>query len=507
MSVIVRDVAAASADRYDVIVVGGGIYGVMMFLEGTLRGQRVLLLEKDDFGAGTSFNNFRIIHGGLRYLQSLNLKRFFESVEARRWFLRTFGAFVKPLPCVMPLYGQGLKRPIMLKTALLLNHLLSLSRNKGVAEENWLPRGGVSRPEHREEFSFYIEEKGLRGCALWYDAGMSDSHRILIEAIRWACQEGGRALNYVHVHEVLHENNRVSGVAMTDAVTGASYEVRAVRVINAAGPSCQSLFSGWTKTPFPLFIKSIAWNVLFEHPTISPFALAVSPPSRKGQTYFVQSWRGKLFAGTGHAATANDSHDPMPTETQLEVFISELNAALPGLKLLRKDVIRVLAGFLPVVKPEGTELATEAVIIDHGKQGSLQGLFSVSGVKFTTAYRVAQTLFDRAGLGRRVMNPVLTPALDYTCWQEQDEDTFTEMTREKNVQQVIEEEAVVHLTDLLFRRLNLMDQPALAFKIADQAGGLLFGGKPQTLEQEITGVRDWFKAGKCEAFTFPLTVH
>lgn len=507
MSVIHRDVAAAAADTYDVIVVGGGIYGVMMLLTGTLRGQRVLLLEKDDFGAGTSFNNFRIIHGGLRYLQSFNLKRFFESVEARRWFLRTFGTFAKPLPCVMPLYGHGLKRPMMLKTALLLNHLLSLSRNNGVAEENWLPKGGVSKPENREDFSPYIEGKGLKGCALWYDAGMSDSHRILIEAIRWACQEGGRALNYVHVHDILHVDNQVSGIAMTDAVTGVSYEVRALRVINAAGPWCQSLLSGCQSNPPSLFIKSIAWNVLFEHPRISSFALAVSPPERKGQTYFVQSWRGKLFVGTGHAAVANDASDPMPTETQLEVFISEINAALPGLKLSRKQVIRVLAGFLPVVKPSSTELATEAVIIDHGKQGTLQGLFSVSGVKYTTAYRVAQKLFDQAGLGRRVMCPALKPALDYRCWQEQDDDPFTDAVRQKSIKQVIEEEAVVHLSDLLFRRLNVMDRPALALKLADQVGGMLFGGAPKILEQEITAVKDWFKTGKCEAFTPPLTVY
>src|SRR5512137_1904921 len=106
MSAIFRDSAAAASEKYDVIIVGGGIYGVMLALEAGKRRQRALLLEQEDFGGATSLNHLRTIHGGLRYLQSLDLPRCLESIRERRWFLANFPALVQVLPCLMPLYGR-----------------------------------------------------------------------------------------------------------------------------------------------------------------------------------------------------------------------------------------------------------------------------------------------------------------------------------------------------------------------------------------------------------------
>src|SRR5690606_21038054 len=105
-----RDPEGASSCSFDLIVLGGGIYGAMVQLEAARRGIRSLLLERGDFGGATSANHFRIVHGGLRYLQSLDLPRFREAVAERRWWLRTFPDLVEPLRCVMPLYGEGLRR-------------------------------------------------------------------------------------------------------------------------------------------------------------------------------------------------------------------------------------------------------------------------------------------------------------------------------------------------------------------------------------------------------------
>ena len=97
--------------RYDLIVVGGGIYGMCLALEASRRDLRPLLLERDDFGGATSLNSLRILHGGLRYLQTLVIPRFFESVEQRAWFMANFRPLCRVLPCLMPLYGKGLRRP------------------------------------------------------------------------------------------------------------------------------------------------------------------------------------------------------------------------------------------------------------------------------------------------------------------------------------------------------------------------------------------------------------
>ncbi len=143
MAGINRNAAAAAGTTTDLVIVGGGIYGIMLALEAGRRGKRSLLLEKDDFGGATSLNHLRTVHGGLRYLQSLDLARFFESVTERRWFLANFPALVQVLPCLMPLYGRGLKRASIMRAGLLLNDCLGLKRNAGVDARKCLPQGKV----------------------------------------------------------------------------------------------------------------------------------------------------------------------------------------------------------------------------------------------------------------------------------------------------------------------------------------------------------------------------
>ncbi|MEJ2083967.1 MAG: FAD-dependent oxidoreductase [Acidobacteriota bacterium] len=104
---IERNPALFSRDSYDLLIIGGGIYGACLSLEASRRGLSSLVLERDDFGGATSWNSLRILHGGLRYLQHLDLKRFRESVAERRWFSFWFPELVRPLPCLMPLYGKS----------------------------------------------------------------------------------------------------------------------------------------------------------------------------------------------------------------------------------------------------------------------------------------------------------------------------------------------------------------------------------------------------------------
>ena len=160
---IERAIARAQAIDHDLIVVGGGIYGIALTLEAARRGLKPLLIERDDFGGATSWANLRILHGGLRYLQSLDLARFYELVGERSWFLRHFPDLVRPLPCLMPLYGRGLKRPAVFRAALALNDVLSLRRNRGVAPAIRLPNGrAVSAAETAALFPA-VERHGLQG--------------------------------------------------------------------------------------------------------------------------------------------------------------------------------------------------------------------------------------------------------------------------------------------------------------------------------------------------------
>jgi glycerol-3-phosphate dehydrogenase len=132
MTSLTRNPEQIGQHTYDVIIIGGGIYGSMVLLESSRAGLKAILLEKNDFGNLTSFNNLRLIHGGLRYLQSLHFSRIHESVKERTWFLRNFPDLVKPLPCLMPLYRNPTKNRLTLGVALRVNDWLTQNRNSGL---------------------------------------------------------------------------------------------------------------------------------------------------------------------------------------------------------------------------------------------------------------------------------------------------------------------------------------------------------------------------------------
>ncbi len=167
---ILRHPLAVSRETFDLIIIGGGIHGVMLSLEASARGLKSLLVEKADFGHATSFNSLRILHGGLRYLQSMDLSRFREAVHERRWFMQCFPELVAPLSCLMPLYGTGLHRTGVLAIALRLNDILSARRNDAVREDIHLPTGRIVDAVETARIFPRVDADRLQGSAIWPDA-------------------------------------------------------------------------------------------------------------------------------------------------------------------------------------------------------------------------------------------------------------------------------------------------------------------------------------------------
>ena len=487
-----RDPQGLSREPYDLIVVGGGIYGIMVALEAARRRLRALLLERGDFGGATSHNSLRIVHGGLRYLQTLDLHRFRESVAERHWFLRHFPDLVRPLPCLMPLYGQGLRRPAVFRLALALNDALSQGRNRGVARDLRLPGGRILDPAETLSLCPASEPHGLRGGALWYDALAPDAPRLMIEALHWACAHGARALNYVQGTGILQQDGQVAGLSALDRESGETLAFRAPLVVNAAGPWAPAFAAACAAEAAGLFQPALAWNVLFRCPPPSRHAIAASPPGAGAQTYFLVPWKGALLAGTGYAPWSGGPDEPRLPEDRLAAFIEELNRALPGLGLERDHVARVMTGLLPASAPGTTRLSGRETILDHGAAGGPAGLFSLSGVKLTTARRVA----DKAlGLACPTARPVPYAELPRPAGRGgEPERTFDWMPRPEDsawkapLRRAAAEEAVLHLDDLLLRRSSLGDNPARALALAPGLGKE-FGWDEQSVARDMERLR------------------
>ena len=385
-------VRRAAAAELDLLIVGGGVQGIALALEAARRGISALLLERGDFASATSANSLRIVHGGLRYLQSFDLPRFRVSVAERRWFLLSFPDLVEPLPCLMPLYspprGGNLRRASALRLALAGNDLLGRGRNEGLRGDRALPRGRILSSRETAELAPAIDRDGLAGGALWYDARMPDSARLFCEMLRWAVSAGAQALDHVAVEGLLTaEGSGVTGVRARDGLTGESLTFRARRVANCAGPWVREVAGALDRDLPELFSPALAFNLLLDREPPAAGALAVASRRRGARTHFLVASNGRVMAGTCHCPGPAPEG---PSEAQIEAFLADLNAALPAFAVSRREVLQVLWGILPAERPGAAEPADRPVVLDHGAHGGPRGLVSIAGVKLTTARAVAE---------------------------------------------------------------------------------------------------------------------
>jgi len=482
---ITREPATASNTNYDLIVVGGGIHGACLLLEAARRGLRCLMLERDDFGGATSWNSLRVLHGGLRYLQTFDLHRFRQSVAARKWFCRHFPDLVHPLPCLMPLYGDGFKRPTVFRVALALNDWLSRRRNEGIGAEVHLPDGRVLDARETIELFPSVDREGLEGAGLWHDAVMINSQRVLIEILHWACALGGTALNYVEGEDLVTETGRVVGVKARDRIDGVNVELRGAAVAICAGPWSRQVSTRFDRHGGHVFQPSLAFNLLLNRPSLSKAAIAVQARTSDRQTHFMLPWRGRILAGTAHLPWNGNVTNAMPSEAQVDAFIQSLNSSVPALDLKPADVVRIYAGLLPAKRAGLAELTKRDVIHDHGRHGGPRGLFSVCGIKYTTAPMVAQQALGAinkswqrlpySGVSGRTI-----AASELNLTDAHQLDAVAGIAATAALERLIREEAVVGLDDLLLRRTDWGSDPAGYDVVRKRVCELLHdSGRPQ----------------------------
>lgn len=459
----------AQDHRYDLIVVGGGIYGCMLTLESARRGLRPLLLERDDFGQHTSGSWLRILHGGLRYLQNLDLPRHIESVRERRWFLRNFPDLVEPLRCVMPLYGRGLRRRWAMAGALAANDALSWYRNRGVGADRRLPSGRTLASKEVLKLGPSVRADGLAGGALWYDAVARRPERLVMEVIRWAVAEGATVANHVEVLRLQGTGGRVTGVRAVDRFAGRELSFQGAVVVNCAGPWSEQLAEALDGSKAGLFTPSLAFNVVIDREPDFQGALAVEASQPGARTHFVYPAYGGILAGTFHGPTG-DRNATRPSREMLDAFKRELHDSMPGLGLASAPIRHVFSGQLPVRRENTVELSRRAVIHHHADHRGMKGAVSVSGVKFTTARRVAlQLLSDLERRGQLSVGPVSSrPRPEPVAVPEADR--LREMTPRQLqalVRDFVAREAAVSADDVMVRRTDWSLHPEVAGNLND----------------------------------------
>jgi glycerol-3-phosphate dehydrogenase len=387
---MVRDLEQLTARSFDVAVVGGGVYGLTIAYDAAQRGLSVALVERNDFGGGASFNHLRTIHGGLRYLQSLDLARARESVRERRTIARIAPHTVRPLPFALPLYRSFTRGKLAMRVGFLLDRLVSAGRNRGVPPSHRLRAGRVySRTSAIQQFPG-LKRQGLTGAAVWHDYLTIEPDRLTFAWAQAAAAHGAVLANHVEATEIVREGAKVAGLRARDAFSGRDFDLRAGIVVNATGGAVDQLLA-------PLGIAS---NV----PMVRAMNLvttrdagdeALGGRSSSGRNLFMVPWRERALFGTWESRKLVRPGDPDVSEADVAEFIGELNGSFPALDLTFKDITLVHRGVVPAIAQGGeVKLEGRDQIRDHAADGA-DGLFTVAGVKYTTARAVAERVTDR----------------------------------------------------------------------------------------------------------------
>ena len=402
-----RDPQRLERSAYDLIVVGAGIYGACIAWDAASRGLRVALIERGDFGAATSHNSLKLIHGGLRYLQHLDIRRMRISARERWHWLSSAPHLVKPLKFVMPLYGHLSRGPEALLSAIKIYELLTRDFVRDLPPEQRIPPGGVISRSACLELLPGVADSGLTGGAVWHDGQMQDADRVLLECVRAAESFGAEIVNYMAVESLIVSGTRVEGVRATDLIDGGELEIRSALTVNATGPWIGCLLesvigSGRARKMFGL---SKALN-LVTRPFFEAYAAGVVSQrasdavlDRGGRLFFITPWRGRSVIGTSHLPYHGHPDDYEFTDREVEDFLAEINRAYLTARLAREDIVYCYAGLTP---SEAGSLRGEVRrsrqgdLVDHWKTNRIQGLISVVGAKYTTARFAAEKAVDVA---------------------------------------------------------------------------------------------------------------
>ncbi len=385
---------------FDVLIIGGGIYGAITAWDAALRGVSVGLIERGDFGSGTSQNSLKIIHGGLRYLQDGNLSRIRMMARERTTWMKIAPHLVHPLTCLIPTTPKMSRSRFAMGFALTVNDLLSFDRNHPVDPEKHLLDGMIVSQRELSRILPGYDVSTSTGGAVWYDAQIYNSERLLLEFILSAVDAGAEVANYVEAISFLQRNDRIVGVRAKDSQTGQIFDIQAKLVINCAGAWTDCLLE--KAALHSEYVTSVAMNVIVDQVWSAVAVGLTSQPvnGKPPQVLFIVPWRNKSMIGTCHIPWRDAPHTFKLSEAMVQEFLSQINSAHPALKLSLEDVRHVTWGFLPVNRADANRhpvrLTRDGVVIDHQKKDGISGLISVLGAKYTTARMVAEQAMDLA---------------------------------------------------------------------------------------------------------------
>ena len=374
---------ALARGPFDVAIVGGGATGLGCAVDAAARGYRTCLVERDDFGAGTSSRSTKLVHGGVRYLARGDVRLVREALRERGRLLANAPhiahtrAFAVPAYSwwEKPYYGAGLFAYDRLAMSLGIGHTQLLS------EEEYLERVPTANRD------------GLDGGVLYYD-GQFDDARLAVALARTAADLGAVVLNHTACVGIETSDGRVDGLRVRDEEDGGEASVRARVVINATGVWADAVRRLERPDARPMLEPSRGAHVVLDHRFLPGETAVMVPKTDDGRVLFAIPWLGKTVVGTTDVPVDGPSAEPRPSDDEVDYILEHAGRYLTPAPT-RADVRAVWAGLRPLISDPDAE-GTAALSREHVVTVSDAGLVTVTGGKWTTYRVMAEDAVDHA---------------------------------------------------------------------------------------------------------------
>jgi glycerol-3-phosphate dehydrogenase len=367
---------------WDVLVIGGGATGLGAAVEAASRGYRTLLVERSDFAKETSSRSTKLVHGGVRYLEQMNLTLVLDALRERGHMLRNAPHLVHDLSFIvpaysyfsLPYYGVGLKVYERLSGKLSFGRSELLSRKTALEK---LPG---------------VKSDGLRGGILYHD-GQFDDARYAIALLQTFQDLGGVAVNYVEATGLIERGGKVIGIRARDKEDGAIFELQARAVVNATGVHVEQVIDMDGQAHKSLLAVSQGSHFVLPRSFLPGETALMIPKTADGRVLFAIPWHGALIVGTTDVPVDSTSPEPRALHEE-KTFLCEHIGRYMDHAPRPEEILSVFSGLRPLVRKGHAK--TSKLSRDHTILVSPSGLVTVTGGKWTTYRRMGQDTIDRA---------------------------------------------------------------------------------------------------------------
>ncbi|CAN5907980.1 FAD-dependent oxidoreductase [soil metagenome] len=384
-----EQLAALKNGAFDLLVIGGGATGAGVALDAASRGLKTALVERDDFGSGTSSRSTKLIHGGVRYLEAavkhfdrsqFNLVR--DALKERAVLLKIAPHLARPLPLVTPIYNW-LDVPYIM-TGLKLYDWLA-------GKANLHPSRFVDAHEAHSRFPM-LKKEGLRGGVIYYD-GQFDDARMNVAIALTAAREGAAVANHVMVTHLLKESGEVCGAGVRDTLSGETWDIAAKVVVNATGPFADAVRRMDDPQAAPMLSASSGAHIVLDARFSPPETGLLIPETEDGRVLFLLPWLGHTLIGTTDNPAEIESH-PRATEDEIAYILRHVHKYF-SVPVSRSDVKAAWSGLRPLVS-DPAAADTAKLSRDHVINVSASKLLTIAGGKWTTYRKMALDTVDEA---------------------------------------------------------------------------------------------------------------